>query len=51
MSDLAAPEGVLVGAWSYVIAGYGLTALVILGYAWSLRRRRKASSNDSENNE
>lgn len=42
------PEGVIVGAWSYVIAGYGLTALVLLGYAWTLWRRGRTAGGERE---
>jgi len=43
------PEGVIVGGWSYVIAGYSITAIVLLGFALSLRarRRRVGSAGDS----
>jgi hypothetical protein len=38
------PEGVIAGGWGYVIAAYGLTALLLGGYCVSLilklRRRR-----------
>ncbi len=44
------PEGVIVGAWNFVIGGYGLTALVFITYAWSLWRRRKASDRDARSN-
>ena len=33
-------EGVIIGGWSYVIAGYAITALGLLAYIWSLRRRQ-----------
>ena len=33
------PEGVIVGGWSYVIAAYSITAVVLLGYALILRAR------------
>lgn len=48
MSEYAMPEGVIVGAWNYVVAGYGLTAVVFAAYAWSLWRRRKASAGETE---
>jgi CcmD family protein len=34
-----APEGVIIGGWSFVVAAYGVTAVVLVGYAWSLRSR------------
>jgi CcmD family protein len=34
-----APEGVIIGGWSYVVAAYAVTAAVLLLYAWSLRSR------------
>jgi hypothetical protein len=40
MSEMAMPEGVIAGGWSYVVAAYGLSALVYAGYAWSLIKRR-----------
>ncbi|MDH3404342.1 MAG: hypothetical protein OES32_05180 [Acidobacteriota bacterium] len=33
------PEGVIVGGWSYVIAAYSITAIVLVAYAWSIHRR------------
>ena len=33
-------EGVIVGGWSYVIAAYAITAVGLVGYFWSLRRRQ-----------
>lgn len=33
-------EGVIVGGWSYVIAAYAITAVGLIAYFWSLRRRR-----------
>jgi hypothetical protein len=35
------PEGVIVGGWSYVVAGYTITALVLAGYALGLKARRR----------
>ena len=32
-------EGVIVGGWSYVVSAYTVTALGLLAYFWSLRRR------------
>ncbi len=43
MSEMAMPEGVIAGGWSYVISAYALTAVVFAGYAWSLWRRRAAA--------
>ncbi len=42
MSEMAMPEGVIVGGWNFVVAAYSLTAVVLAGYAWSLIRRRSA---------
>jgi CcmD family protein len=36
-----APEGVIIGGWSYVIAAYVITLLGLGAFAWSLRSRRK----------
>jgi hypothetical protein len=36
-----APEGVIVGGWSYVIAAYCITAVVLLVYTWSLHARTR----------
>ena len=33
-------EGMIVGGWSYVIAAYAITAVGLIGYFWSLRRRQ-----------
>ena len=33
-------EGVIVGGWSYVIAAYVITAVGLVAYFWSLRRRQ-----------
>lgn len=33
------PEGVIIGGWSYVVAAYSVTALGLLFYAWTLKRR------------
>ena len=33
------PEGVIVGGWGFVSVAYSLTAVVLLGFAWSLRSR------------
>ena len=38
-----APEGVIIGGWSFVIAAYTVTAVGLLLFAWSLRRRLRAS--------
>lgn len=41
------PEGVVVGGWSYAIAAYSITALVLVAYAWSLvSRLRKSNQED-----
>jgi hypothetical protein len=32
---------VIIGGWSYVIAAYSITALVLLGYALHLRAARR----------
>jgi CcmD family protein len=34
-------EGVIIGGWNYVIAAYSITAVGLLGYAWSLIARRR----------
>lgn len=34
-----APEGVIIGGWSYVIAAYSITAVVLVGYALLVRSR------------
>ena len=36
-----APEGVIIGGWSFVIAAYSITAVGLLLYGWSLRARLK----------
>ena len=41
MNEMAMPEGVIVGGWNFVVAGYAVTAIVLAGYAWSLIRRRR----------
>jgi CcmD family protein len=33
-------DGVIVGGWPYVIAAYSITAVGLIAYFWSLRRRR-----------
>jgi CcmD family protein len=33
------PEGVIIGGWNFVVAAYVVTAVVLVGYAWSLRSR------------
>ncbi len=48
MSEMAMPEGVIAGGWSYVLSAYGITAVVFIGYAWSLLRRRAAVSDGEE---
>ncbi len=47
MSEMAMAEGVLAGGWSFVIAGYAMTAAVLVAYAWALRRRG-AGSDETE---
>jgi hypothetical protein len=43
------PEGVIIGGWSYVIVAYSLTAVVFIGFAWSLRSRiRRAKEQKDE---
>ncbi|HVR27948.1 MAG TPA: CcmD family protein [Thermoanaerobaculia bacterium] len=34
-----APEGVIIGGWSFVVAAYVVTAAGLVLYAWSLRSR------------
>ena len=34
-------EGIIVGGWPYVVAAYLITTAGLLGYVWSLARRRK----------
>jgi hypothetical protein len=43
------PEGVIAGGWNFVIAAYAVSALVFLGYTWSLRRRWTREQNHEEN--
>ncbi len=38
------PEGVIAGGWNFVIAAYLVTAVGLLGYGISLRRRLRNSS-------
>ena len=38
-----APEGVIIGGWSFVIAAYSITSVGLLLFAWSLRSRLKSS--------
>ncbi len=37
-----APEGVIIGGWSFVIAAYSITAAGLLLFLWSLRARLKS---------
>jgi heme exporter protein CcmD len=37
-----APSGVIAGGWEYVWAAYGVTAVILLGYASSLLARYRA---------
>ncbi|MFQ5351024.1 MAG: CcmD family protein [Thermoanaerobaculia bacterium] len=39
-------EGMIVGGWSYVIAAYAITAVGLVGYFWSLRRRQHHLDNE-----
>ena len=48
MSEMAMPEGVIVGGWSYVVAAYAITGVVFAGYAWSLLRRNRAERSEGE---
>ena len=48
MNEMAMPEGVIVGGWNFVIAGYAVTAIVLAGYAWSLLRRRSQQGEGEE---
>ena len=34
-------EGVIVGGWGYVVAAHAITAVGLIGYFWSLARRKK----------
>ncbi len=45
MNEMAMPEGVIGGGWTYVIAGYAITAIVLAAYAWILRRRLRRTEN------
>ena len=47
MSELAAPEGVIAGGWSFVIAGYVVTAVVLAAYTVSLWIRGKSEGEES----
>lgn len=40
-------DGVLVGGWGYIWAGYALSAVFLIGYAVSLRVRRPRSQGTS----
>ena len=39
-------EGVIVGGWGYVIAAYSITAVGLVGYLWSLARRKTELDNE-----
>jgi hypothetical protein len=41
------PEGVIIGGWSFVVAAYAVTAVVLLLYAWSLRSRLARTRNST----
>jgi CcmD family protein len=45
------PEGVIIGGWSFVVAAYGVTAAVLVLYAWSLRSRLAKIHNRIRNSE
>ena len=40
------PDGVITGGWSYVIAAYGLTAVVLVAYVASLAARARRAATD-----
>ena len=40
------PEGVIFGGWSYVTAAYVITAVGLVGYLLSLRRRKNRLDNE-----
>ncbi len=42
---MMAPEGVIIGGWSYVIAAYSITTVGLLLLAWSLRVRLENARN------
>lgn len=48
MSD--APSGVIQGGWEFVIAAYVVSAVILLGYAFSVYRRyrRERSRRDAK---
>ena len=33
------PEGVVIGGWQFIIPAYLITAVVLVGYVWSLLAR------------
>ena len=41
-------EGIIVGGWSYVVAAYTITAVGLIGYLWSLRRRLEKLDEEEE---
>ncbi len=41
-----APQGVIVGGWSYVIATYALSAVVLSAYAGTLLLRLRRTRHD-----
>ena len=45
------PEGVIVGGWSYVIAAYSISTLVLVVYTWSLLRRERREGQRSREDE
>ena len=42
---MQAPEGVIIGGWSYVIAAFSVTFVVLAGYALLLLRRLRRDNN------
>ena len=40
------PEGVIVGGWNFVIAGYSITIIGLTLFAWNLRSRLKSSDDE-----
>ncbi len=45
------PDGVIAGGWSYVIAAYSITGIVLAAYAWSLLRRQRDEDHRSVEDE
>lgn len=44
----AAPTGVVPEGWSYAIAAYVITAVVLVAYTWSLISRLKKANQEDE---